>query len=265
MNAAADSAVPPSGPRIAPRLAPAWGGIWRLTWRRVFAPNRTLTVVLLAGFLGVLTYLFARHPDTAVYRNWVDGFVLTVLVPIMAFLSGAGAVRELLKPGAVDYLMTRPLPRPAYVLFQYLAQCVCGLIAGLALIGLLTAVGAFAGAGDPEREIARQVIVMSGGVAAFTALGFLCGALVSRPMILGLVYGGLIEAGLGNIPIQLNRLSILRHLRVQLAGSGHGSWQPTAETLGALALVAAISAGLVGLAMLTFTRREFLGTKGKEE
>lgn len=256
-------ASPALSPGVPPRLASAFGGIWRLTWRRVFAPARWLPVGVLLIVLGGLTYLVAQDNDVGSFSRWTTGFFMTALVPIVAFLSGAGAVREGLKPGAVDYLMTRPVPRPAYVVFKYVAQLGCALPIALAGLGMMLAIGA-------SQEVSvgvawpRLALAMIGGVSAFLALGFLCGAFTSRYLILGLVYAGLIEAVVGSIPIQINRLSILRHLRVIMETDGVAIFQGTAGLASAVGILTLITLILVGLSAALFSTREFLGEKHKD-
>ena len=260
----APNSVLTSQPRVAPRLMPALGGIWRLTWRRVFAPNRAIMAIVLLGALGLLTFRFASRSSTGEYFDWINGFVMGATLSILAFLGGAGAVRESLKPGSVDYLSTRPVPRPLHVLFGYLSQTACGLIAGLGLIGFLYAVGSFGGAANLAAELPRQVVLMSAGVVAFTALGYGMGALTNRYMILGLLYAGVIEAGLGNIPIQINKLSISRHIHLLQDGAGLRALSWNATTLGALGTLLLIATVLVGVAMAVFARMEFMGSKEKD-
>lgn len=251
-----------SQPRVIPRLGPALGGIWRLTWRRVFAPNRAIMALVVLGAMGLLTYRFATQESVRAYFEWTNDFVLGASLGILAFLGGAGAVRESLKPGSVDYVSTRPVPRPLHVLFTYISQTACGLIAGLGLVGFLFAVGSIAGREALAAELPRQMVLMGAGVVAFTALGFGLGALTNRYMILGLLYGGLIEAGLGNIPIQINKLSISRHLDV--IGDGRGALVGNAATFAALGTLLLIAAVLVGVAMAVFARMEFMGSKEKD-
>ncbi len=261
---AASASALTAQPRTAPRLLPALGGVWRLTWRRVFAPSRAVMTLVMVVLLGVLTFRFAVRGHGGAYWEWIHNFVLGTVVPILAFLGGAGALREALKPGAVDYLSTRPIPRPLHVLFNYLSQTACGLIAGAVLVLFMAALGAVGGREGLLEQLPRQLVFMSAAVAAFTALGFGMGALTRRYMILGLLYAGLIEAGLGNIPIQINKLSIARHLRVLLDGAGYEPLAWNAATFGALGLLVVISAALVAVAMAIFARKEFLGAREKE-
>jgi len=108
--------------------------------------------------------------------------------------------------------------------------------------------------------MAVYVGVTMAGVSAFLALGFLMGSLTSRYVLLGLFYAGLIEAAVGNIPTQLNNLSILRHLRIALSGHIRESG-PIVQEIG---LVFLIAVGLLATAMLIFSRKEFIGKRADE-
>jgi hypothetical protein len=97
-------------------------------------------------------------------------------------------------------------------------------------------------------------------VPAWSGLGILLGQLTKRYMPLALVYGFIVEMGIGRIPSNINTLSLMRHLKSLLA---HHSgvqdiykWTPEAPwiPLGALVLAAAV---FVAAAALLFTYREY--------
>lgn len=253
---------PPAG--TAPNLKHAFGGVWRLTWRQVFAPSRWLMGgVLLVGF-GLLSGVALGHDRAGGgFEQWAAGFHLMVLVPIAAFLSGAGAVRDDMKPGTVDYVLTRPIPRTAFVVFRYFSQLAC--VQGIGLLAFAMLLGAAAYWKIPELAAVAAPILLAQimAIAAFMALGFLCAALTSRYLVLGLFHGVVIEAGLGQIPIQLNRLSILHHLRT-LVSEGAAGISATSGAWTALALLVLITAVLVVAAAFVFALRELTGDQPKD-
>lgn len=258
---------PPPAPSPRPRVVPnqwnAFGGVWRLTFRRWLSWNQLLgcagLLALLAGIAG------ATNPkgDAPAYFDWFAGVFLGVVVPILAFLSGAGAIRDDLKPGSVDYLFTRPMRRPAFLVARYLSHLACAQLAYLAAFAVLVGVGVFRGipglAGGLPLLLLAQIITVS----AFMALGFLCAVVVSRYLIVGLLYAGIIEAGAGLIPTQLNRLSMTRQVRELL----EPLYLPTAEGAGAFGTVAHLgvfAAIFIAAAAVFFSMKELSGGPSRE-
>ena len=242
-----------SGPRVKPRIGAAFQGVVRLMWAQQFTWRAMLPLAAGVGVLSIMAYLI--HPGDDV-GEWAEQFILMTVLPILAFETGARAVREDLKPGAVDYLITRPIPRWAYVLFKFAGQLSVTLTK--ALLGMIVIVGLILGLGAEISSVAMWLAGLVGGVSAFMALGFLMGAVTSRYLILGLLYAGLIEGAVGNIPIQLNKLSILRHLRELIwSGEAVSAW----PSIGFLALIVLV---LVGAAAALFSTKEFMGEKGGE-
>jgi ABC-2 type transport system permease protein len=251
--------LPPVG--TSPNLRHAMGGVWRLTWRQVFAPSRWLIASILLLALGLLSGVAIGQQGRGGFDQWATGFYLTVLIPVAAFLSGAGAIRDDVRSSTVDYVITRPIPKTAFVLFRFLSQLACIQIVGLLAFGVLLAAAVYRGVPGLGSQAVPLWWAQVLALTAFTALGFLCAALTSRYLVLGLLYGAVIEVGLGQIPIQLNRLSILHHIRVLVEN------QParlTAETATATGLVLLIAAGLVAAAALVFSWRELAGDQPKD-
>lgn len=241
-----------TGPRVKPRIGAAFQGVVRLMWAQQLTWRAMLPLAAGVGVLLIMAYLIDRDE----VAHWAETFILMTVLPILAFETGARAVREDLKAGAVDYLITRPIPRWAYVLFKYVGQLSVTLTK--ALLGLIVIVGLIKGLGAEISSVTLWFAGLVGGVSAFMALGFLMGAVTSRYLILGLLYAGLIEGAVGNIPIQLNKLSILRHLRELIWSDEAVSAWPSLGFLGLIVLV------LVGAAAGLFSTKEFIGEKGGE-
>ena len=97
-------------------------------------------------------------------------------------------------------------------------------------------------------------------VPAWCALGIFLGQVTKRYLPLALVYGLIVELGIGDIPTNINTLSLMRHLKTLLS---HDSalqslyeWSGTgvAIPVGALLLGAFL---FLSLAALLFTFREY--------
>ena len=252
-----------SPPRVAANLAHAFGGVWRLTLRRFLQPGHWLTLAIGLGVLALLSFAPGpRGSGTGHFVGWVGGFHVTFLVPAIAFMAAAGALRDEMKSGAVDYVLTRPIPRPAFVAFKFLAHTVCLQVEFLLALAVVFGVGALRDA--PGLAAALPSLLLAQGllVVAFGALGFLCAAITTRYFLIGLAYAGVIEAGVGQIPTQLSRLSMTHLVRDFLAPLMERSAAPSAGAPGGLftaAVLIAFSVLVLAAATAIFSTRELSG------
>jgi len=250
-----------SPPRVAPNLTHAWGGIWRLTFRRLLLPSHWLT---LAVGLAVLTLLFTGGPragGAGQFLDWTASFYVTFLVPAVAFMAAGGAMREEMKSGNVDYVLTRPVPRPAFVVFKFIAHTLCLQLDFLIAFVLVMFFAASRQVPDLAAVGATLLYTQLLMITAFSAFGFLCGAIAARYIVIGLAYAGIIEAGVGQIPTQISRLSMTHQVRDLLAVLFHRV-EPVATSpslLGTTLIVLAFTAVMLTAAATIFTLRELSG------
>jgi ABC-2 type transport system permease protein len=255
-----------SAPRTAPNQWNAFGGIWRLTAWRFLSRNQLLVT---AGLLVVLAFFCSkltapRSPED--YLDWVAGFLLSVVVPVLAFLSGAGVMRDETKPGSVDYVFTRPVRRWAFVGFKYLAHTACLQAMWLLAFGVVVFFAAARNAPDVAGTYVWVLLAQMLTIAAFVAFGFFCAVVTSRYLVIGIVYAGVVEGGIGSIDAPLSRLSMTRQIRELLepkllAVSDGISALDALTTMGAMLLFASV---FVGLAAVIFSMREMTGAPAKE-
>ncbi len=251
-------------PVATPGAARAFGGVWRLTYPRFLTPGGILAVFGLLAGLALLGALPTRDGQAGPYFNWAVGFYLTFLVPSLAFLSGAGALRDEMKPAAIDYVHTRPVRRPALVVFKFAAHFLCAQAGLLLALAVVIGVGAFRGIPGAWSAAPLMLLGQMLGGAVFMALGFFFASVTSRYLVLGLLYGAAIEAGIGNIPTQLSRLSLTRHLKNLLAPV-HADLASLFSTAPAAAstvvVLLAVTLVLLAASALIFNTREFAGAR----
>jgi ABC-2 type transport system permease protein len=203
--------------RVTPNLSHAWGGIWRLTYRRLLTPAHWLTLVIALGVL-VLLFVGGLHGGgPELFLEWTPGFYVTFLVPAVSFMAAAGAMRDEMKSSSVDYVLTRPVPRPAFVGFKFLAHTLCLQVDFLVAFAVVTVIAVTRQVPHLPSVLVPLFFGQVMMVTAFSALGFLCGAFSTRYIIYGLGYAGIIEAGVGQIPTQISRLSMTQQMRDLLA------------------------------------------------
>jgi len=214
MNAS-ETTVPPLPP-VAPNSGHAFGGILRLTFRRFRAPSQWAPFLIALGVLALLASAVIRDGNTRQYFRWASEFYLTFLVPLMAFVSGGGAFRDELKSGAVDYILTRPVRRPAFLVFKFLSHLACVQVQFLLGLAVMIGVGYYRHIPGVWPVVPWLLLGQVLIVTAFSSFGLLCGVFTSRYIIIGLFYGGIVELGIGNIPIALNRLSLTHQVKAML-------------------------------------------------
>jgi ABC-type transport system involved in multi-copper enzyme maturation permease subunit len=263
--------TPPPLPEPIPTATPSWqralGGIWRLTYRRFLAPQQLGILAGLLGLLGLLALAGVHNGNAEHFAQWSVHFYLTFVVPVIAFLSAAGLIQDDMKSATADYVLTRPVRRHAFVLHRYLAHTACLQVQCLLALGVLVAVGMFRQVPELASTAPSLLLAQVLGVAAFSALGFAFGAYTSRYLILGIFYAGVIEVGIGNIPTQLNRLSMTHHVRTIASSILHLRSRGTsvADSLPAsLGTLLVLSLLLVAVAAVFFSVRETAGTKPKD-
>jgi ABC-type transport system involved in multi-copper enzyme maturation permease subunit len=227
-------------------------------------------VLRLAGLLGglaLLTLAATRSPDPHVFFEWTINFYLAFLVPVLAFISGGGAIRDDLQPETVDYVFTRPIPRPAFVGFKYCSHLAGLQVNGLLALGVLIGIGAFRHVPGLYAALPLLLLAQVLAVAVFTAFGFLCGSVTTRYLIVGMVYAGVVEVGIGNIPTQLSRLSLLHHLKAllqPLTAGPHPAAVPAQNAVLTTGLLLLVSAVMLAAAAVVFGQQELAGGKPKE-
>lgn len=197
------------------------------------------------------------------YRNTLTQLHLKLVVPLIALFYMGGVVTEDRRKGALDYLLTRPIPRWTIPASRFAA--------GLAVGGLAVAAGVLAtypvlyGAGETSLALVAAPLILS-LVALFVygALFVLLGVLVDRPFLWGIGFVVGWETLAGFFLPWVGNLTLAHHLQnVMDAWWPFGPGEPltptvtaTEPTLWGLLLAGIVMIGLAGTAM---RRREFRG------
>lgn len=252
---------------VQPRWSHALGGIWRLTTSRAFSPRQCVVTVAFIIVFALLLAVSAGRDNANQYFLWLTNIYLMVVVPILAFLSGGGLVRDDMTPAVVDYVLTRPVSRSWFLAARVGSHLVCLQLWCILTLAVLTIVGVIQATPGAVEALPRLLLAQFFAAGAFGILGVLAGTLTTRYLVIGIVYGGIVEAGLGSIPMQLNRLSILHHLRSMLgpilenAGIEVGATPGIPTSAGFVVLLSLVA---LAVAMVIFSLREFAGARPKD-
>lgn len=197
---------------------------------------------------------------SAPFYHWLIDFYFFVILPLTCVRATGALIRDELQADTLGFLLTRPLSRGRLLILKYLSQTAWLQIVLLIETLLIFAVGAVRHIPDLGALLLLFVGAQFLAVSAWSALGAVLGLISSRYVALALVYGLIVEMGIGRIPTNINTLSLMRHLKTLLAHNpalqSLYQWQGTgaATSVGALVLGAAI---FLSVAYLLFTFLEY--------
>jgi ABC-type transport system involved in multi-copper enzyme maturation permease subunit len=195
--------------------------------------------------------------DVRPFFRWLVDFYFLLALPLYCLSVCGSMMRDELQADTLGFLTTRPVTRAQLFLVKYLCQITWlqALAAVQAL--LLFAAGLARGAPGAASAMALFFGAQFLAVLAWGALSALLGLVTRRYILLGILYGFVVEIGLGRIPTNINTLSLTRHLQGLL---GHNvllnqlyEWAPQSGwvSVGALLLATVLFLG-AGAALFTF-------------
>jgi ABC-2 type transport system permease protein len=265
MNSRTDS--PPAGMPNAIAPPPpqatwpgAFLGLGSLIWRTRLAARRLPVVLGTVLLIPVLVYLTVETGKTGPYLNWLVQFYLLLLLPLYCLSIFGAMIRDELQANTLGFLTTRPLTRARLFILKYVCELVwvqvLAAVAGslLLIVGVLRDIPGAAGLSLLFFGVQALVIL------AYGALSALLGLLTPRYMVLGILYGFIVEIGIGRIPTNIHNLSLAHHIRTLLANSElirelH-QWSSTGTVFSIGLMAGAVVVFLLAGAVL-FTWREY--------
>jgi ABC-type transport system involved in multi-copper enzyme maturation permease subunit len=201
---------------------------------------------------------------TSPFYHWLVDFYFFIILPLGCVRATGGLVRDELQSDTLGFLLTRPVKRAALLLLKFVCE-----VAWLEILALAESLLLF-GAGH-LREIpsfgaliplflATQFLA----VLAWSALGVFLGQVTKRYLALALIYGLVVELGIGAIPTNINSLSLMRHLQALLSHNNElqslFQWSNTGTLFPAGMLLLATAIFLTAASVL-FTFLEYHSTE----
>jgi hypothetical protein len=194
------------------------------------------------------------------FYHWLIDLYFFVILPLQCVRACGGLIRDELQADTLGFLLTRPLSRARLLLLKYTAQTAWLEITLAVQTLLLFATGAFRQIPGLDSLLPLFLIIQILAVPAWSALGICLGQITKRYMPLALVYGLIVEMGIGRIPTNINNLSLIRHLKSLLAHNASlqsiYDWPTRSVPVSAVALLFA-AALFVIIAAVLFTSLEY--------
>jgi hypothetical protein len=197
---------------------------------------------------------------TASFYHWLVDFYLLLIVPLACVRNCGALIRDELHAETLGFLTTRPVSRARLLLVKYLSQV--GWLELLLMVQTLLLFASGAARDIPALGVLLPLAlaVQCLAIPAWSALGVLLGQLTSRYMAAALVYGGVIEMGIGRIPTNINTLSLLRHIKTLLSQNaalqGLYDW-PQGRVLTAILALVVAPVLFMAVSALLFTYVEY--------
>jgi len=154
---------------------------------------------------------------TTAFHHWLIDFYFFVILPLSCVGACGALIREELQTDTLGFLTTRPLTRATLMIVKYLSQSAWLQIIVLAQALLIFAAGSARQIPNLGVLVPMFLGIQFVAVLTWSALGAFLGLVTKRYMAIALLYGFVVELGIGRIPTNINTLSMMRHLKSLLA------------------------------------------------
>jgi hypothetical protein len=158
-----------------------------------------------------------RWGRTEPFYHWLIDFYFFVILPLNCIRACGGLIRDELQADTLGFLTTRPLSRARLLVAKYLAQMAwLQMLLGVETL-LLFIVGFLRHIPNLSALLPLFLMAQVLAVMAWSALGIFLGQATKRYMAAALIYGLVVELGIGQIPTNINNLSLIRQFKSLLA------------------------------------------------
>ena len=248
-------------PSIHPNFFGILAGIWKLTWKSQLTWKKIYGLfsnVLGLPLLSYFAFLIGDHSN-AFYMFTVDFYILLVL-PITCLTVFGGMVRDDLQEDTVCFLLTRPMKRWQFFLTKYLSHLAWTQITTALTLLAFALAGTLRGVDNVPSLIFALLMIQIPAIVVYGAISSLMGLTTKKYLVFGIIYGFVVEFGIGQIPTNINTLAMTNHLKSLLA-----KYPPLSEHLGvepgssltAAAAIAAVTIVFLVISSVLFTMREY--------
>ena len=150
----------------------------------------------------------------AIFGMMIWVLFLRFIVPVLGVFYGTALVADEVEDKTITYLFTRPVPRGAVLLGKYLAYLVCTTLVVLPsvmvvyflIIPIAEIPGSFG-------ALVKDLGILALGLAVYGALFALIGAVLKRPLIIGLIFAFGWEQVALLMPGYLKRFTVAYYLQ----------------------------------------------------
>ena len=167
-----------------------------------------------AGGIAPLRVIGARVGGPAMFGMMIWILFLRFIVPVLGVFYGTALIADEVEDKTITYLFTRPIRRGAVLFGKYLAYIVCtGLVVLPSIVVVYFLIVPFRDIPGTFVSLATDLGILALGLAAYGAVFGLVGAIMKRPLVVGLVFAFGWEQAALLMPGYLRRFTIVYYLQ----------------------------------------------------
>lgn len=201
-----------------------------------------LWVKVVCGAIGlvILTRLSLSRSNPAQFERWMLDIVALRFVPLMGLAVGGGILRNAIRSYTIEYLWTRSVKKVHLVIAAWVAAVVVVTLLTVLATVIVHATGSFSGIDRVWQNLPMTCAAEFALIVPVTAIAVTLGVWTGKYMVVGLLYGFVVETGISRMPTNLNLLAVTRHVEVLLKHA-----RQTLEGPGLVAVLQSVGALLV--------------------
>jgi ABC-2 type transport system permease protein len=198
----------------------AMGPLFGLALRQLCRGRRLFLLAFLFAIPALLALILRLYNPSGSRDDLAFGLIFWLaphaLLPLVALVFASGMIQDEIEEQTLTYLLVRPLKRWAIYLVKLLAAIIVCVGLTWFFVGLAYLV---IYAGDPNvndilaRRFPRTAAIMTLGLVTYCSLFGFLSLLTRRSLIAGMIYIGVFELLLANIPFMVRSLTVMYYMR----------------------------------------------------
>jgi len=215
--------------RRAPSFITASSRVFELSLGEMLWSKRTIFMALVVGgpvILAIVVRLLqasgipalrvngARVGGGAMFGMMIWVLFVRFIVPVLGVFYGTALVADEVEDKTITYLFTRPIQRGAVLLGKYLAYLVCTALVVLPSVTIVYfMIVPFSDVPATFGLLVKDLGILAVGLAVYGALFALIGAVLKRPLVIGLIFAFGWEQMALLMPGYLKRFTVAHYIQ----------------------------------------------------
>ncbi|MGW4162155.1 ABC transporter permease [Streptomyces sp. NPDC004788] len=178
----------------------------RLTYRALLGRRRALILFALPALLIVIAAAVRMFngADDQVAANFLGGFGLATMVPLIGVIAGTGAIGPEIDDGSIVYLLAKPVKRSTIIVTKLTVAVAVTMV----FSAVPTLIAGFVLNGNGQQVAVAYTVAALVASIAYSALFLLLGTVSRHAVVIGLVYALVWEALFGSLISGAKTLSV---------------------------------------------------------